>query len=107
MKRAIPLIVPGILALGVAGAAVPSFAENIASCRDEISNAGGENSEHLSFIDQDSAAIAAGLKDKGINATDISDWGGCVKADVVQKNGSTAQEFFDPSTLQRVHVNGG
>jgi len=96
-----------LLTAGIAGVS-PSFAANIASCTDEVShndvNNGGSDQ---SFIDVNSTSILASLRAKGINAQDVSDWGGCVKADVIQANGHTAQEFFDPGTLQRLHVNRG
>ena len=96
-----------LLTAGLA-AASPSFAANIASCTDEVShndvNNGGSDQ---SFIDVNSSSILASLRAKGINAQDVSDWGGCVKADVVRADGHTAQEFFDSGTLQRLHVNRG
>ncbi len=99
------LIAAGLLSLRL-GAATPSFASSIASCQDDATaDNHGDNTFEQSIAMQ-SDAIMAGLRQKGINATDITDWGGCVKADVVQKNGHTAMEFFDPSTLQRLSVNG-
>lgn len=106
MKR-LPLVAAaGLLGLGLAGAVTPTFAASIASCQNDVSNSttGGQ---FASPIDQNAAAILAGLKDRGIDATDVSNWGGCVKADVVRKDGRMATEFFDPASLQRLRVRGG
>jgi hypothetical protein len=107
--KILPLIAgASLLGLGLVGLATPTFAASISSCQDEVSdNADHGAGQYSSFVDQDSTALIAALKDKGVNATDISDWGGCLRADVVRKDGRTAMEFFDPDTLQRLHVNGG
>jgi hypothetical protein len=97
------LAAAGVLALGLAGAVTPTFAASIASCQNDINS----DTTPTSAIDQDSAAILAGLRDKGVNALDVTNWGGCVRADVVHKNGRVTMEFFDPASLQRLHVNGG
>ena len=108
MKNLSILAAATLLSLGVAAAVTPSFAESIAACENDVTisspnNGGGA---YNSFIASDSAAILAGLRQKGINVEDISDWGGCVKADVVRKDGHVAQEFFDPTSLQRLTING-
>ncbi len=104
MNKLSILAAAGIVAASLVGAA-PSFAANIASCEyDSPNNYAGDTT---SFIDTDSAALLAALQSKGINATDVSDWGGCMKVDVVGKNGQVAQQFYDPDTLQRLHVNRG
>jgi hypothetical protein len=96
-----------LMTLGLgAAAATPSFAESVASCQVDSTpiNANGEGGH--SFIQQDSAAILAGLRAKGINAQDVSSWGGCVRADVITRSGNVAMHFYDPNTLQRLSVNG-
>jgi len=96
-----------LLTAGIA-AASPSFAANIASCSDDVTHADVHNGGgDPSFVDMNAPSILSELRAKGINAQDVSDWGGCAKVDVVRPNGHTAQEFFDPSTLQRLHVNNG
>lgn len=104
MKKLSILAAAGLLGLGLAGGVTPSFAESIAACESHLVNnyAGDTHSP----IDDQSGSFLAALKEKGVNATDVQDWGGCVKADVVQKNGHVAQEFFDPMTLQRLTING-
>jgi hypothetical protein len=103
MVRFSLLAAVGVLAFGLAGAVTPTFAASIASCQNEVNS----DTTPRSAIDQDAAAILAGLRDKGVNALDVANWGGCVRADVVHKNGRVAMEFFDPASLQRLHVNGG
>jgi hypothetical protein len=96
-----------LLTAGIA-AASPSFAANIASCTDDVTHNDVHNGgSDQSAIDTNSTSILQSLRAKGINVQDVSDWGGCVKADVVRANGHVAQEFFDPGTLQRLHVNRG
>ncbi len=97
-----------IAAIAVVGlgalTAAPSFAATIGTCEDELGTTLGNGVP--SAIDSDISAIAAGLKEKGISASNISDYSGCVRADVKRKDGSVALEFFDPNTLQRLSVNG-
>ncbi|HVW93268.1 MAG TPA: hypothetical protein VHB74_11760 [Devosia sp.] len=104
MNRLSILAAAGLLGLGLAGGVTPSFAESIASCQSTAVNSYAGDTH--SPINDQSGTFAAALKEKGIQATNVQDWGGCVKADVVEKNGHVAQEFFDPATLQRLTVNG-
>ncbi len=103
MNKLSILAAAGLLSLGLAGAVTPSFAASIASCENNVQLSDGNYTDQ---IDQDSAAIFAGLKQKGIDVQSIGNDGGCVKAEVQRPNGSLAMEFFDPNSLQRLHVNG-
>ena len=98
------------LAIGFArlsAAATPTLAAAIASCENDMTSTPDQTSNtYTSAIDEGAPAILAGLRDKGINAVDVSNWGGCVKADVVGKDGKTSMEFFDPASLERLSVNG-
>jgi hypothetical protein len=91
------------LGVGVSTSAMPATAATIAECRDDTSNSRVPGDGDTSQIGDFSSNIMQALHAKGVNATDISDWGGCVRADVVKPNGQTALEFFDPDTLQRLH----
>lgn len=100
----------GLMGLGLVSTVTPSLAASIASCQDDVTlnpSAGAGAGTYTKYIDANSGSILAALKDKGINASDITDWGGCVKAQVTARNGQTGTEFFDPHTLQRLSVNGG
>ena len=104
MKKLSLAIIAGVMCLGMGAAVAPASAASVAACQTSTSDDGQGN--HVDAISANSAAIIAGLRDKGVNVIDVQDWGGCVRADVVRANGSTAMEFFDPSSLQRLHRNG-
>ncbi len=104
MKKLSLIAAAGLLGLSMIGAVTPSFAESIAACQDEVRSP--NSSDVQSAVNADSGSILAALKDEGIHATSVAGWGGCVQASVVGKNGHVAQEYFDPSTLQRLSVNG-
>jgi hypothetical protein len=100
MKPVTTLAIAALLSLGLGTAISPAFAKSIGTCQDDVAISG------TNAIDSDAPAILASLKQKGVNAQDVSDWGGCVRADVIRKDGSTAMEYFDPDTLQRLNPNG-
>jgi hypothetical protein len=109
--KILPLLAAaGLMAFGLISTVTPSAAASIASCQDDVtvnpSSTAGAGT-YTQYINANSGAIQAALKDKGINASGVTDWGGCVKADVVGKNGQTTTQFFDAHTLQRLSVNGG
>lgn len=104
MKKLSLVAIAGVMCLGMGAAVAPASAASIASCENSVSDDGQGN--HVDAITSDASAIIAGLRAKGVNVQDVQDWGGCVKADVVRPNGSTAMEFFDPSSLERLHRNG-
>ena len=106
MKKVSMFAVAALLSLGIGTAITPAFAESIGACENDIARNSPGAGEYTSQVDSDAAAINASLQQKGINAQDVSNWGGCIRADVVKKDGSTAMEFFDPDTLQRLDTNG-
>lgn len=73
------------------GAAAPAFADT----------AFGDNitTEMRDFM-QDS--VVAQLNEKGINATEVEDWSGLVRAYVTQEDGSQTMQFFTPGSLEQV-----
>jgi len=95
-----------LLTAGIASVS-PSFAANIASCTDEVTHNDANGEGDPPFINMNSNSILESLRAEGVNAQDVSNWGGCVKADVLRPNGHVAQEFFDPGTFQRLYVNHG
>lgn len=96
------LLAAALLGLGLAASAAPALAASVASCTDDVHQNPADPGQNISQIDEDATSIIAGLRAKGVNVTDISDWGGCVRADVVKPDGSTIFEFFDPNSLQRL-----
>lgn len=106
MKPVASLAIAALISLGLGTAISPTFAKSIGTCENEVANSGPGAGEYTNAIDSDAPAILASLKQKGVNAQDVSDWGGCVRADVIRKDGSTAMEFFDPDTLQQLNPNG-
>lgn len=45
---------------------------------------------------------AALLKEQGVKASSIEEWGGCIRAYVTDSAGHTTIVFFDPDSLQQV-----
>ncbi len=43
------------------------------------------------------------LKRKGVNATSVYDWNGCVQAIVRNGDGTSSIQYFHPRTLEPVH----
>lgn len=102
MKKRPLLIAAAVIGLGIAGSAVPALAATVAQCTDDVTQNPSDPGQNISQIDENAPAIIAGLRAKGVNVTDISDWGGCVRADVTRPDGRTVFEFFDPDSLQRL-----
>jgi len=103
MNKLVVVAFAGLMGLGIAAAVSPASAETLASCRDSVVQNHDDPGSFTNQIDSNSASIMSAMRDKGINVQDITDWNGCIKADVLQKNGHVAMQFFDPDTLQRVH----
>ncbi|MDO8360573.1 MAG: hypothetical protein Q7T08_11110 [Devosia sp.] len=59
---------------------------------------GGSNPD----ITRNPDRYAALLREQGISATQIVDWGGCIQAVVTDGNGHTSMMYFDPDTLKPV-----
>ena len=90
--------------LPLLGLASPAAAESIASCRDVWVQSSTNPTGTITEIDENAPAIIAGLRDKGVAVEDITDWGGCVRADVKLPDGKTKLEFFDPESLQQLSI---
>ena len=103
MKKVHMLALAALVSLGIGASALPASAATIASCQDDTLNSRVSTDGDTSSIDAMAPNILQTLKAKGVDATSVSDWGGCVEASVVQHNGKVANEFFDPATLQRLH----
>ncbi|WEK04098.1 MAG: hypothetical protein P0Y65_18235 [Candidatus Devosia phytovorans] len=80
-----------VAAAAMAGVAAPAFADT----------AFGDNNtlEMRDFL-QDSAV--AQLNQKGINATEVEDWNGLVRAYVTLEDGTQTMQFYTPGSLEQV-----
>jgi len=88
------LIALGAVAVLAAGA-LPSFASTDAVF--------GNN--NYAQIDNAKAAVVQELQQKGLNVTNVDEWGGYVRADVKLADGTTAVRFFEPVGLTQVDIN--
>ena len=88
-----------VAAATLAGAAAPAFAEPTTAIGLDDSN--GEESDQSSY---DTAAqnILSRLRDNGVNANAVEDWGGLVRAFVTLEDGRQVMQFFTPDTLEQV-----
>ena len=85
-----------LTAATLVGVAAPAFAES-----------GGGQSD---FNEEDNSSayntaaqnILSRLRDQGVNATSVEQWGGLVRAFVVQEDGRQVMQFFAPGSLQQV-----
>lgn len=60
-----------------------------------------------SYIGDNAGLIAQDLSSRGYKISGgIEDYGGCVRTYVTQPNGQKVMAFFDPTTLERIDVNG-
>ncbi len=83
-------------ALVLAMAAAPAFANTDAVF-------GSSNDvDSLNFAKQ---SIEQRLEHRGLNVTNVDEWGGYVRADIQLADGSQATQYFQPGSLQPVSVN--
>ncbi len=82
-------------ALVVAMAAAPAFANT-----DAVFGA-STDVDSLNFAKQ---SIEQRLEHRGLNVTNVDEWGGYVRADIQLADGSQATRYFEPGTLQPVAV---
>lgn len=81
-----------VAATALAGAAAPAFADN---------NVFGDNaSREMREFTADS--IVAELRHKGINATEVEDWSGLIRAYVTLEDGTQTMQFYTPGSLEQV-----
>jgi hypothetical protein len=81
------ILVATTLAL-LAGAAAPAFAEN----NESVFNNGAPSR----------TGVLQELNQKGVNATDVEQWGNYIRAYVTQPNGTQVMEYFTPGSLNPV-----
>lgn len=87
-----------LIALAVlAAAAAPAFANT-----DSVFGNPNPTSDQLSLAKTE---IVQQLHQRGIDATDVEDWGNYVRADVKQADGTTQVRLFVPGSLQPVGAN--
>ena len=83
----------------LAGAAIPAYAEaETATGLDDF------NGDEMDQSGYDTAAqnILSRLRDKGIDASAVEDWGGLVRAFVTTEDGRQVMQFFAPGSLEQV-----
>lgn len=54
------------------------------------------------YVSENSSRILSLLKEKGVNANMVNQWGGCVQAFVTNTSGAQSIELFTPYTLWHV-----
>jgi len=92
------MIKKALLALTlVAAAAAPAFANTDAAFGNP-----NPTDDQLAFT---KTAILEELHQKGINATDVEDWGNLIRADVTLADGTSHVQLFQPGSLQPVSAN--
>ncbi|MFD2646760.1 hypothetical protein ACFSX5_03020 [Devosia albogilva] len=47
-------------------------------------------------------SLQSSLRDRGVDASRVEEWGGLIRAFVQNPDGSTSMQLFDPTTLQPV-----
>lgn len=98
-------VVALVAAATMAGIAVPVFAaplppEPATEVTGRFDNAFGGGSVEMRAFTADS--VLAQLRQNGINASAVEDWGGLIRAYVTLTDGSEAMQFFRPGSLERV-----
>jgi hypothetical protein len=88
----------GIVAV-IAGAALPALANT-----DLVFNVPQGSFDGINQLDTAQDSIAQVLHQRGYKVTDVGQWAGYIRADVVLANGERAVRFFDRDTLQQVDV---
>jgi hypothetical protein len=91
MKR---IIAASLIALAAAGvASAPAMAQDSLTCDTEL------------FGEYDAAAVLARLKDKGIDATSVGEWGNnTIIATVRVEGGHTVFHYYDVATLKELAI---
>jgi hypothetical protein len=78
-------------AVTVAGLAAPAFAASAVTNNDSDSDSG--------WTQFTQNAVLASLQQRGVNATDVEQWGSYLRAYVTLPDGSVQQQFFNPITF--------
>ncbi len=96
-----------IIALGTVAAlivgAAPAFA-NADNRTDPVFQVQLDRQNSADNLVQAKQNVTTLLAQRGIKATDVDEWGGYVRADVTQPDGSQAVRFFQPGTLEPVSI---
>jgi hypothetical protein len=94
-----------LLVLGAAGigGVAPAAAASVASCQQE--KVLGPNGIWVDKIQVFHNEIAMELRQRGYNVDRVEPWSGCVKATVIDADGSLRMKFFDPDTLEELTTN--
>ncbi|WP_108462752.1 hypothetical protein [Devosia naphthalenivorans] len=87
-----------VTAATLVGAAAPAFAESDGG----IGLSDFNEEDNSSSYDTAAQNILSRLRDQGVNATSVEQWGGLVRAFVVQEDGRQVMQFFAPGSLQQV-----
>ena len=100
------LLIPVGLLLAMSG---PAFAASY--CYDDRSslsfsfNDGDlDGVNHNTKFDEELQKLAdlRELRSRGVDATSVEDWNGCIRAFVRQPGGGEIMEYYDPNTFQRL-----
>ena len=83
-----------VAAVAFAGVADPAFAETNAF--------GDDSSPEMRRFTAD--AYEAELRQRGIDADDLEDWSGLVRAYVTLEDGTQVMQFFKPGSLEQVSL---
>jgi hypothetical protein len=61
-----------------------------------------EDGDNDSIHGRSAFAVESALRERGVVASSVEEWGGLIRAWVPDGNGGTTMLFFDADTLQRV-----
>jgi hypothetical protein len=96
MKRVLVSIAIILLTIG---SAPPSFAALILCDADREFN---DNGRPVSSITANAHRIKRELRNRGVNATRVEEWNGCIRAYVAGADGSERMQYFEPHTYRRL-----
>jgi hypothetical protein len=88
-----------LTAATLVGAAAPAFAENDSGIG--LDDFDSEELDESAYETANQNTLSR-LRDQGVNATSVEDWGGLVRAFVTQDDGRQVMQFYTPGTLQQV-----
>jgi hypothetical protein len=101
------LLIPAALVLATSG---PAFAvsycyDNRSSLSFSFSDDDLDGFNHNSKADEELQDMLdlKELRSRGVDASSVEDWNGCIRAFVRQPNGGEIMEYYDPNTYQRLN----
>ena len=83
-----------LIAATALSAAAPAYADT--------NSVFGNGSDDMRDMLADSVVLD--LRAKGINATEVEEWGGLIRAFVTSENGAQTMQLFTPGTLTQVNL---